>query len=196
MDKAELLIEAMKLLVQMGLTNPKGGNASIRISENEILITPSGYPKHLLRPEVLVVYNIDTGEYLGTYKPSIEVNAHRLIYLNRRDVKVVIHAHAPLSTALVDAGLDKWWETGTVESNYSLGKVSIASEAPPGSLELAKNVADKARYSKIVIVPRHGVFALGKDVEDALDAIISLEMTAKYFLVKTLITKINCIQKD
>ena len=190
MDKAELLVEAMKLLVQMGLTNPKGGNASVKISGNEILITPSGYPKHLLRPKDLVVYNIDTGEYLGIHKPSIEVNAHRLIYLNRKDVNAVIHAHTPLTIALVDAGIDKWWETGTVESSYSLGKVSIASEAPPGSLELAKNIADKARYSKIVIVPRHGVFALGKDVEDALDAIIALEATAKYFLVKAIINKL------
>lgn len=195
MNEAEMLIHSMKLLVQLGYTNPKGGNGSIRVDNDHILITPSGIPKHLLKTEDLVLYDIVNNTYTGKYKPSIEVYAHAQIYKTMKDVNAVLHAHLPLATALTDLGQSEWWLAGTVEAEYSLGKVYVAEQAPPGSLELAKKVSEGfVKGSKIVIVPKHGVFAVGKNVADALDAIIALESTAKYVFVKMIVETLKDVR--
>ncbi len=196
MDEADILIDSMKLLVLMGLTNPRGGNGSIRVSDENILITPSGIPKHLLRKEDLVLYNIMKNTYTGKYRPSIEVHAHSMTYKVRKDVNAVLHAHLPLATALTDSGLNNWWLAGTVEAKYSVGEVYIATQAEPGSLELAMNIAEGfSKGARIVIIPQHGVFAAGRNVAEALDALIALESTAKYVLTVTLIESIKSIRR-
>ncbi|ADI32395.1 class II aldolase/adducin family protein [Staphylothermus hellenicus DSM 12710] len=190
-----MLIHSMKLLVSLGYTNPKGGNGSIRVDDRRILITPSGIPKHLLKTDDLVLYDIINNSYIGKYKPSIEVNAHAKTYRVRNDIHAILHAHLPLATSLTDIGLENWWLAGTVEAEYSLGKVYVSEYAPPGSLELAEKIAEGFRAgAKIVIVPRHGVFAGGKDVADALDSIIALESTAKYVYVKVVVEELRNIK--
>ena len=184
------LVEAMKILFQQGLINPRGGNGSVRISEYEILITPSGLPKYMLTPSDLVRYNIIENKYSGPYRPSIEVMTHAKIYLEREDAKAVLHAHPPLTIALVDHGFKDWWKTELVEAEFSVEEVHIAKPAPPGTPQLAENVGKcVAEGAKIVIVPKHGVFAWGSTVWAALDAIMALEYTAKYFLIRMMLSK-------
>lgn len=195
MDEAEMLVHSMKLLVSLGYTNPKGGNGSIRVDDHHILITPSSIPKHLLRTDDLVLYDIVNNSYTGKYKPSIEVNAHVKTYRVRNDIHAILHAHLPLATSLTDIGLENWWLAGTVEAEYSLEKVYVSEYAPPGSIELAEKIAEGFRSgAKIVIIPKHGVFAGGKDVADALDAIIALESTAKYVYVKLVVEELRNIK--
>lgn len=185
MGEKEVLVEAMRLLVYLGLTNPKGGNGSIRVDEYRFFITPSGKAKHRLSVEDLVLYDFSNNTYHGNYKPSIEVYAHAKIYEANPEAKAILHAHTPLSLALIDAGLKDWWVDTTIEIEYSVGKVYIAEPAPPGSTELAVNIAKGVKEgAKVIVVPRHGVFAWGKNVDDALDAIIAFESTAKYVVVK------------
>ena len=188
MDEALELIEAMKLLVHLGLCNPRGGNASFRLDEDRIVITPSGLAKHRLSVDDLVVYSISKNRSYGKYKPSIELQAHVRSYLMNNNIKAIIHAHPPLSLALTDQGVKEWWNTGLVEVEYSVGKVVVVEPAPPGSIELADNIAKAfAENAKIVVIPKHGVFSQGINVHDALDSIIALEETAKYVLAAYII---------
>ncbi|OYT40909.1 MAG: aldolase [Desulfurococcales archaeon ex4484_58] len=182
------LVEAMKIMFQNGLINPRGGNGSVRISEYEILITPSGLPKYMLTPNDLVKYNIVDKTYVGAYRPSIEVHTHAKIYSIRDEAKAVLHAHPPLTIALVDQGLKEWWRTDLVEAEFSVEQVCIAKPAPPGTPELASNVGECVKEGgKVIVIPKHGVFAWGSTVWEALDAIIALEYTAKYYLVSKLL---------
>ncbi|MET1159938.1 MAG: class II aldolase/adducin family protein [Thermoprotei archaeon] len=192
LSQGSYLVEAMKILFQQGLINPRGGNGSVRISDNEILITPSGLPKYMLTPSDLVRYNIIDGTYIGPYRPSIETMVHARIYKIRNDAQAVLHAHPPLTVALVDSGFVGWWETQLVETEFSVGQVYVAKPAPPGTPELASNVGECVeKGAKIVIVPKHGVFAWDTTVWGALDAIIALEYTAKYFIVTKIIEKLK-----
>jgi len=182
----------MKILFQHGLINPRGGNGSIRISEHEILTTPSGLPKYMLTPSDLVRYNIIDNTYTGPHKPSIEVQTHAKIYKVKPNARAVLHAHPPLTIALVDQGFIDWWKTDLVETEFSVGDVYLAKPAPPGTPELANNVGSCVeKGAKIVIVPRHGVFAWDNTVWGALDAIMALEYTARYFIITRMLRKLK-----
>ncbi|RLG83142.1 MAG: class II aldolase/adducin family protein [Thermoprotei archaeon] len=179
-----ILIDAMKFLVVKRLTNPRGGNGSIR-KGSLVWLTPSGIPKHMLRVNDLVIYDLDRNLYMGLRKPSIEINAHIMIYKKIDHAKVVLHAHPPISTALVDvAGID-WLDEVFAEIKYSVGRVSICKPAPPGTIDLANNILEEVlKGSRLVVIPRHGVISWGEDIGIALDAIVAFEDAAKYYLVK------------
>jgi ribulose-5-phosphate 4-epimerase/fuculose-1-phosphate aldolase len=197
MDEREELVEALKLLVYLGMTNPRGGNGSIKLDDRRILVTPSGIAKHRLTVNMLVEYDLKTGKYRGQYRPSIEVNAHALLYEKEPGARAILHAHTPCTLALTDLGLDSWWKAGLVEVEYSVGKVGIADPAPPGTLELATNIAEKVEDgARLIIVPRHGVFAWGGSVHEALDAIVTLEETAKYVVTRTVLETIKNLSRS
>ncbi len=192
--EAGMLIDAMRTLVERGASNPRGGNGSIRVGDY-VWITPSGLAKHRLRLDDLVVYDMKRDVYMGLYKPSIEINAHLAIYRAREDARAVLHAHAPFSTALCDLGIEWWWKGGLTEIEYSVGSVYIADPAPPGSLELAENVRKGAEAgARVIVVPRHGVFAWGASIYEALDAILAFEDSAKYVVVKNIIEYMRALE--
>ena len=179
-----VLIDAMKFLVEKRLTNPRGGNGSIR-KGSLVWLTPSGIPKHMLKVNDLIIYDLDRDLYMGLRKPSIEINAHIMIYKKIDHAKAVLHAHPPISTALVDVvGID-WLNEVFAEIKYSVGKVSVCEPAPPGTIDLANNILEEIlKGSRLVVIPRHGVISWGEDTGVALDAIVAFEDAAKYYLVK------------
>ncbi len=184
------LINAMKYLVEHNLVNPRGGNGSVRVN-NYIWITPSGVLKNNLDIKDLIVYDVERNVFIGYKKPSIEFNMHKLIYLNIDYVNAILHAHPPLSTALCDVLGLRWLNETLSEVKYSVGKASIAVPAEPGTLELANNVLDEVRKgSRVVVIPIHGVVAVGRNIGEALDAIVSLEESAKYYIVKNLLRRV------
>ncbi len=186
-----LLLDAMKFLVENGYTNPRGGNGSIRLGDT-VWLTPSGLPKHRLRPEDLVVYDLSRDVYIGFRRPSIEINAHILIYRNLREAGAVLHAHTPFSTSLTDYSGAGWWDRVFVEIQYSVGKIGIARPAPPGTKELAENILEEILGgARLVVIPKHGVIAWGKNIWEALDAIVAFEDSAKYYVVGKIATLLS-----
>jgi len=179
-----VLIDAMKFLVEKRLTNPRGGNGSIR-KGSLVWLTPSGIPKHMLKVNDLIIYDLDRDLYMGLRKPSREINAHIMIYKKIDHAKAVLHAHPPISTALVDVvGID-WLNEVFAEIKYSVGKVSVCEPAPPGTIDLANNILEEVlKGSRLIVIPRHGVISWGEDMGIALDAIVAFEDAAKYYLVK------------
>lgn len=185
-EEVSKLLNAMRDLFYLGLINPRGGNGSVRISGSLVAVTPSGLGKQWLGPGDIVIVSVEDGRVVkGEHKPTVEVNAHLLIYKRVRGANSVLHAHPPLSLALTDHGVRDWWKQPLVEVTYSLGVVEVVKEAPPGSMELAELVSEAMENgARLVIVPKHGAFAWGSDVEEALDAIVALETTAKYYLAR------------
>lgn len=192
MSDVEKLVESMKQLFFLGLINPRGGNGSVKVSDKYVAVTPSGLGKQWLTVEDLVICEISSGEIVkGDHRPTVELGVHLGIYRAITEARAVLHAHPPIALALFDTGLPEWWNQPLVEVSYSVGKVSVVEERPPGSLELANAVVEAVKRvrSRIVAVPHHGVFAWGRSIEEALDSIVALETVAKYVVVKTLLGK-------
>lgn len=186
------LVNAMKLLVYLGLNSVLSGNGSVRLSEYEFLITPSGLPKHLLSERDLVRCSIVGDTYIGLHKPSVEVNIHKCIYSACNRARAIIHAHPIHTILLVDKGLVNWWETSLVESKYSIGKPIVVKPAEPGSIDLARNICKHVGEGyDTLIVPRHGVFAWSRDIWRAVEAIVAIEQIAKYYLYGKLVDTVQ-----
>ena len=189
LDEAKQLVNAMKILHSRGLINVRGGNGSIKITENEILMTPSGLPKHLLKSEDLVIVRLD-GSWYGRYKPTIEYRMHLEIYRRVREARAVLHAHNPYTILAVELGVELNPKE-FVETRYAVGeRIGIVEEIEPGTEELARRVGEEAEKCRIVILRKHGVVAYGETIYHALDAIEALEDYARITILKWIAERI------
>ena len=91
-----------------GLVGALSGNASLRLEgrsgEGLLLVTPTQLPYYHLKPEDLVVVDLN-GELIGEgLAPSSETAMHLEIYRKREDVAAVIHTHSISASAAAAAG--------------------------------------------------------------------------------------------
>ncbi len=183
MHPAEQIVLLINRVYQKGLTTTSGGNLSIKDSEGNIWITPSGIDKGSLTPADICKVLPD-GTVIGKYKPSVELPFHKLVYETRSDVSAVLHAHPP---ALVSYSLiRKVPEINVIPSALSgISKVGIAAYEVPGSDALAQRiVAEIKKGLNVVIMENHGVITCANSLFEAfkrfetLNFIASLNITA------------------
>ena len=90
MHPAEQIVMLLSRVYQKGLTTTSGGNLSVKDSEGNIWITPSGIDKGSLTASDICKVLPD-GTVVGKYKPSVELPFHKLVYKTRPDVSAVLH---------------------------------------------------------------------------------------------------------
>ena len=79
------IVEYGKKLVTSGLTKGTGGNLSIyNRQEGLMAISPSGIDYFEIRPEDVVVLDLDGNIVDGDKKPSSELDMHKIFYKNRK----------------------------------------------------------------------------------------------------------------
>ena len=93
----ETIIRYCKLLHDKGMLAAADGNVSFRISDREILITPSGVPKAFIGADDMAVIDIDNNILRGN--PSGERLMHLEVYKKCPAAKAVVHAHPPTAIA-------------------------------------------------------------------------------------------------
>lgn len=177
----EELCQVCRLLYQRGYTVGHDGNVSLRLGEDQILVTPSGVGKGRLRPEMLVKCTL-SGEVLeGDRHPSSETPMHLMVYRERPDVRAVVHAHPPMATAFAVCRrpLGERYLTETVSG---LGEVPVAPFALPSTREVPDSVRPFVRDHSAVLLANHGALAWGPDLWSAFDRMETVEHTAKILL--------------
>src|ERR1700733_9582294 len=87
-----------KRLYRLGFMPGTSGNLSVRLNQNHVLATPTGCSKYMLRPEDMVVVDLDGRLLSGTRNVTSEIGMHLAVYRMRSDVEAVIHAHPPIAT--------------------------------------------------------------------------------------------------
>ena len=170
--------DTMTRLYTTHLTTSSGGNISLRLDENTFCITPSALDKGNLRPELIAVVTLGGENLTPQLKLSIEVEIHRLILSENPEINAVVHAHPVFSTlfACAEMPMDT---TLIAESWFLLGRPEVSEYHKMGTPELARDVADCAKRSRVVLLKNHGVLATGKDMLSAFDAIEVLESASK-----------------
>ncbi len=180
---AEELVEVMKIAYHRGLTTGGGGNASIRIDRDLLVITPSGKFKGKLNAGDVLLINMDGEIIAGNGRPSSEWRMHVKIYRVRKDVGAVLHCHPSLVTGLATLGINPpnpndptYPEIWTEESSILLGKrIKVIERKPYGTEELARAVAESlSNDSNAVVIKAHGAVVVAKDIWLALSAMDSL----------------------
>ena len=170
------LVKICALLYERELTVSAGGNMSVRLNEDEILITPSGKNKGFLTEDDPLVVNMEGDVVCGRGTPSIETGMHLAIYKANPETNAIIHCHPLNCVALT---LKRRIRTDlTPEGVLLLGDVPTVGYYTPGSEELANAVASKSK-SKAILMERHGAVTQGKDLIDAYNRMEELEFQAK-----------------
>jgi L-fuculose-phosphate aldolase len=184
----EDIVNVMRNLYRRGLVSALSGNASIRVpGTNCIWITPSGIFKGGLTVDDLVKIDLEGNVVEGFRKPSSEWRFHVAIYKSRPDINAVIHAHNPVTVAFSLSGL-RLDESLLSEVMYFIKRIEYIPLVEPGTETLAKLVADRvSRGSNAIILERHGVIGVGKDIYEAEMIVESLEDLANVQLLSGLI---------
>ena len=172
----------MRRLYRHGLTTTSGGNISLRLSDELILITPSATDKGRMRWKEVGIVNI-FGENLTPYlKPSIETAMHLSIYKKKNEVFAIVHAH-PVFASLFTAIKAKINTNLTAEAKAILGEPLFVRYAVMGSTALAEIAAENILKSDILLLENHGILTTGSNLLQAFDKIEVLENAAKMTLI-------------
>jgi len=180
------LVRFGRMLHESGYIAAAEGNLSVRLDRDTVLATPTGVCKGLMRPEDLVLVDMN-GERLRESQTtrrnvSSEIAMHMLIYRTRQDVTAVVHAHPPTATGFAVAGiaLD---QPLLPEIVLVLGKIPLARYATPGTQELSDALAPLIEDHDAILMASHGVVTCGDDLERAYLNMEMVEQFARIVLV-------------
>ena len=184
------VFEANLELVKQGLVIFTWGNVSaIDRSENLVVIKPSGVSYDDMKPEDMVVVDLDGKVVEGKFKPSSDTATHVALYKALQNIGGVVHTHYTYATAWAQAGLDVP-NIGTTHADYFSDAIPCTRDMtqPEVEGEYEKETGNVIieRFSNInpdfvpgVLVKNHGPFSWGKSAHDAVHNAVVMEQVAK-----------------
>jgi L-fuculose-phosphate aldolase len=160
------ICEIGRRIYAKGFAAANDGNISVRISENEVLCTPTLHCKGFLTPEDIATVDMTGKQIAGRKKRSSEAMLHLEIYKNRADVKSVVHCHPPHATAFAVAR-EPIPQCILPEVEVFLGDVPIAKYETPGGQAFADTIIPFVQKTNIILLANHGTVSYGENVERA-----------------------------
>lgn len=155
------------------------GNVSARdVGSGLVAIKPSGVRYEDLRPEHMVVVDLDGKVVEGTLKPSSDTASHLYIYRNRPDVNGVVHTHSAYATAFAAVNRPIPVVLTAIADEFG-GPIPCGGFTLIGDESIGKIVVETIGASQAVLLKNHGVFTIGKTAEAAVKAAVMTENNAR-----------------
>ena len=186
----EVVYRANLDLVERGLVLYTFGNASgIDRDKGWIVIKPSGMDYTLMKPQDMVVVDLEGRVVEGRLRPSTDTPTHIELYRAFSEIGGIVHTHSAYATAWAQAGKDIPI-LGTTHADHFAQPVPCTPVMPPEEVEgdyeketgkIIINTFSDIDYLKIpgVLVRNHGPFTWGKDPEAAVYNSVILEEVAR-----------------
>ena len=171
-------------IYKKGFAAANDGNISYRVSEKEVVCTPTLISKGFMKPDDLCTVDMEGNQLSGRRKRTSEVLLHLAIMKERPEVKSVVHCHPPHATAFGIAR-EPIPQCILPEVEIFLGDVPIARYDTPGSQNFADTILPFVSKANVVILANHGTVSWGETVEKAywwtevLDAYCRMLMLAR-----------------
>jgi L-fuculose-phosphate aldolase len=160
------ICEIGRRLYNKGFAAANDGNITVRISDNEVLCTPTMHSKGFLKVEDICTIDMTGKQIAGIKKRSSEALLHLEIYKQRPEIKSVVHCHPPHATAFAVAR-EPIPQCVLPEVEVFLGDVPITRYETPGGQAFADTVLPFVNKTNIIILANHGTVSFGVDVEQA-----------------------------
>ncbi len=181
-DIAQEVVLACHRLYSRALVTATDGNVSARLSQGNILITPTGMNKGKVGERDLVEVKADgTAVTLGT-SPSSELPMHLFVYEHRPDVRAIVHAHPPYATGFAAARV-QIPESFLPEVLVGVGVIPLAPYATPSTDEVAQALLPHIGKANAVLLSNHGAVTFGTTVEEAYYRMEKVEQAAQILFV-------------
>lgn len=177
-------------LVRHGLVLFTWGNVSAIDRESGlVVIKPSGVSYDDMKPEDMVVVDLDGKVVEGRLNPSSDTPTHVVLYKAFPQAGGVVHTHSTYATSWAQAGLDIP-NIGTTHADYFHDAVPCTPDMTEsevnGEYELETGNVIVRRFEGLnpvhtpgVLVKNHGPFTWGKDADEAVYNAVVLEQVAK-----------------
>jgi len=190
------VLDANLELVKRGLVLYTFGNASgVDREQGLVVIKPSGVDYDDLRPEHMVVTDLDGKIVEGELKPSSDLDTHTLLYREFPTIGAVVHTHSEYATSFAQAGM-AIPALGTTHADTFYGPVPctapLTDEEIGGRYVYETGMAIVRRFAATAeraaidplgvpacLVAGHGPFAWGRNAQEAAHNAVILEYVAR-----------------
>ena len=182
--------EANMELPKRGLITYTWGNVSgIDRETGYFVIKPSGVDYDLLKPEDMVVMDLEGNKIEGHLNPSSDTPTHIELYKAYPEIGGVVHTHSPWATSWAQAG--RYIPCyGTTHADYFYGDIPCARLLTENEIEenyekntglvIVETIGDEnPLFVPGILCSNHGPFTWGKDAAQAVYHAVVLEETAK-----------------
>ncbi|MEG0144449.1 MAG: L-ribulose-5-phosphate 4-epimerase [Clostridia bacterium] len=187
----EQVFEANMLLPKYQLVTFTWGNVSAIDRESGLIaIKPSGVKYEEMRPEQMVVMDMEGKIVEGTLNPSSDTPTHLALYRAFAGLGGIVHTHSTMATAFAQAEIDLACY-GTTHADYFYGAVpctrmltaeEIAKDYEYNTglviVETFKTRAIDPMATPAVLVRKHGPFTWGASAQKAVENAAVLEVCA------------------
>lgn len=184
--------EANMMLPKYGLVTFTWGNVSEIDRESGLFaIKPSGVDYDKLKPEDMVIVDLEGNVVEGKYRPSSDTPTHVELYKAFDKIGGVVHTHSSYATSFAQAGRGIPCY-GTTHADYFYGEIPCVRTLTKEEIEdfYEKNtgilIANEFKSAGIdpvavpgVLCKNHGPFSWGKDSFEAVHNAVVMEEVAK-----------------
>ena len=169
-------------LYQRGLVAGADGNISVRLTDREVLCTPSSVCKGRMNPADICLVDMVGNQLAGSRKKTSELLLHLEILRARPDVHGVVHSHAPHASAFAITGRPVP-PAATAEAAYFLGDVPTAPYETPGTAAFAQTVLPFVEQTNVCLLANHGCVTYADTLEHALHLSETLDAYCRTLLL-------------
>jgi L-ribulose-5-phosphate 4-epimerase len=204
----EEVLDANLELVRRGLVLYTFGNASgISREEGLVVIKPSGVPYETMKPEDLVVVNLEGKLLEGNLRPSSDLPTHLILYQYFPMIGGVAHTHSRAATSWAQAQREIPC-FGPTHADYFHGPIPVTKPLSAAQirddyerntgLAIVRCLAKRdPLHTPGVLVASHAPFCWGKNAADAAhNAVIVEEIAAMALNTISANPRARAISKD
>ena len=181
--------EENQKLCTYGLITLTWGNVSgIDRESGLVVIKPSGIPYAAMKPEDMVVVDLQGNRVEGKWNPSSDLATHLVLYRTYPEIGGVVHTHSRWATIFSQMGRDIP-ALGTTHADAFYGSVPCTRKLTPQEIsgnyeeETGNVIVETFRDRKVMDIPSvlvhsHGPFSWGKNPMKAVENAVVLEEVA------------------
>ena len=188
------ICEIGQRIYNKGFAAANDGNITVRISDNEVLCTPTMHSKGFLKPDDISMIDMTGKQIAGRKKRSSEALLHLEIYKQRPDIKSVVHCHPPHATAFAIAR-EPIPQCVLPEVEVFLGDVPITRYETPGGQAFADTIIPFVDKCNVMILANHGTVSFGEDVERAYWWTEILDAYCRMLLLSRSLGRVNYLNE-
>lgn len=184
--KANMLLPKYQLI-----TFTWGNVSSIDREKGLVVIKPSGVDYDCLKPEDMVVVDLEGQVVEGDLNPSSDTATHIELYKAFPTIQGIVHTHSPWAVSFAQAGLSIP-AAGTTQGDYFYGDIPVTRamkeeeiindyEKQTGTVIIETFNEKGISPDEIpgVLVNDHGPFTWGTSAENAVHNAVVLEQVAE-----------------